>query len=62
MTDTRHETRFSFPGFLRDNVHALDNVVILGAKDRPSWACMLEVDSHEPRQFGDSDIAMAEPR
>ncbi len=56
-TDTRHETRFSLPGFLRDNnVQALVNVVILGAKGRPPYG-VLEVDSHEPREFGDSDIA-----
>lgn len=56
-TDARNESRFTLPAFLRDNdVRALVNVVILGGKDRPPYG-VLEVDSHAPRQFGDTDIA-----
>lgn len=56
-SDTHKETRFSFPDFLEDNgVRALVNVVILGSEGERPYG-VLEVDSHEPRQFDDGDIA-----
>lgn len=56
-TDTRQETRFTLPAFLHDHgVQALVNVAIIGGNGRGPYG-VLEVDSREPRQFRDSDIA-----
>ena len=55
--DIAKETRFSYPPFLVDNgVKVVANVPIIGADSKPPFG-LLEIDSREPRQFTDSDIA-----
>jgi two-component sensor histidine kinase/putative methionine-R-sulfoxide reductase with GAF domain len=51
------ETRFHYAGFLRDNgVKAIVNVLIIGGRDKPPFG-ILQVDSHTPRRFTETDIA-----
>src|SRR3954462_2496732 len=55
--DIAKETRFSYPPFLTENgVKAVANVLIIGADGKPPFG-LLEIDTREPRQFTDSDIA-----
>ena len=55
--DIAKETRFSYPPFLVDNgVKAVANVPIIGAEGKPPFG-ILQIDSREPRQFTDGDIA-----
>ncbi len=51
------ETRFHYPDFLKEHgVRAIANVIIIGARDRPPYG-ILQVDSREPREFTESDLA-----
>jgi PAS domain S-box-containing protein len=55
--DIAEETRFSYPPFLTENgVRAVANVPIIGTADHPPFG-ILQIDSREPRQFTDTDIA-----
>lgn len=54
--DIATEKRFVYAQFLKDNgVHALVNVIILGAEGEPPYG-LLEVDSKKPRHFTEDDI------
>lgn len=54
--DVSEEGRFDYPGFLRRHgVEALVNVVIPGPPGHPPYG-LLEVDSRQPREFGDVDV------
>lgn len=54
--DIATEERFTYPAFLKDNgVHALVNVLIIGADGKPPFG-LLEVDSKTPRRFTAEDI------
>jgi signal transduction histidine kinase/ActR/RegA family two-component response regulator len=56
-SDIASETRFSYPPFLTDHgVHAVANVVIIGGLGRPPFG-ILQVDSLNPRNFSDEDVA-----
>ena len=53
--DIATETRFRYAGFLIDNnVRAVANVLIIGGHGRPPFG-ILQIDSHVPRQFTESD-------
>ncbi len=53
--DIATETRFRYAAFLIDNnVRAVANVIIIGGQDRPPFG-ILQIDSHVPRQFTESD-------
>ena len=53
--DIQHEDRFEFPDFMREHgIVALVNVPIFLPGGRPYG--LLQVDSREPREFGDEDI------
>lgn len=53
--DITKETRFRYPPFLIDNnVRAVSNVVIISEEGRPPFG-ILQVDSHEPREFTGED-------
>ena len=53
--DIATETRFKYSQFLIDNnVRAIANVVIIGGQGRPPFG-ILQIDSHVPRQFTESD-------
>ena len=52
------ETRFKYADFLIENgVHAVANVLIIGAKDKPPFG-VLQIDSREPRNFTQTDTAL----
>ena len=54
--DIATEKRFVYPPFLTEHgVHALVNVIILGADGQPPYG-LLEVDSRTPRHFTEDDI------
>jgi len=56
-SDIASETRFNYPPFLTENgVHAVANVVIIGGLGRPPFG-ILQVDSLNPRNFSDEDVA-----
>ncbi|WP_267421465.1 histidine kinase dimerization/phosphoacceptor domain -containing protein [Methylobacterium sp. GC_Met_2] len=58
--DIENEDRFTCAAFLRDNgVHALVNVIIIGAEGKPPYG-LLEVDSRTARRFTEEDIAFLE--
>ena len=49
------ETRFKYSQFLIDNnVQAVANVLIIGGQGRPPFG-ILQIDSHTPREFTESD-------
>ncbi|SHJ88047.1 Two-component sensor histidine kinase, contains HisKA and HATPase domains [Roseomonas rosea] len=51
------ETRFHYPAFLKEHgVRAIANVIIIGGRDKPPYG-ILQVDSREPREFTESDVA-----
>ena len=53
--DIATETRFRYSQFLIDNdVRAVANVLIIGGHGRPPFG-ILQIDSHVPRQFTESD-------
>ncbi|MCJ2061318.1 response regulator [Methylobacterium sp. J-088] len=53
--DIAKETRFRYSQFLIDNdVRAVANVLILGGRGKPPFG-ILQIDSHVPRQFTESD-------
>src|ERR1700691_5693042 len=53
--DIATETRFKYSQFLIDNnVRAIANVLIIGGQGRPPFG-ILQIDSHVPRQFTESD-------
>lgn len=53
--DIATETRFKYSQFLIDNdVRAVANVLIIGGQGRPPFG-ILQIDSHVPRQFTESD-------
>lgn len=53
--DISKETRFKYPQFLIDNnVKAVANVVIIGGQGRSPFG-ILQIDSHVPREFTESD-------
>ncbi|WP_313901214.1 response regulator [Methylobacterium sp. J-048] len=53
--DIATETRFRYSQFLIDNgVRAVANVLIIGGHERPPFG-ILQIDSHVPRQFTESD-------
>ncbi|WP_367141923.1 GAF domain-containing protein [Rhodoplanes sp.] len=53
--DIATETRFKYAQFLIDNnVRAVANVVIIGGHGKPPFG-VLQIDSHIPRQFTESD-------
>jgi signal transduction histidine kinase len=53
--DISTETRFKYSQFLIDNnVRAIANVVIIGGQGKPPFG-ILQIDSHVPRQFTESD-------
>jgi signal transduction histidine kinase/ActR/RegA family two-component response regulator len=53
--DIATETRFRYSQFLIDNnVRAIANVLIIGGHGRPPFG-ILQIDSHVPRQFTESD-------
>ena len=55
--DIDREDRFTYAPFLTDNgVRAMVNVLIIGSDGRPPFG-ILQVDSREPRQFAEGDIA-----
>jgi len=55
--DIAKETRFKYPDFLVEHgVRAVANVIIIGGKGRPPFG-VLQVDSREPREFTDNDLA-----
>ncbi len=55
--DIATETRFTYPPYLIENgVRAVANVVIIGGEGRPPFG-VLQVDSREPRQFTETDVA-----
>jgi len=53
--DIETEDRFEYAAFIRDaGIRALVNVIIIGAKDQPSYG-ILQVDSCKPRRFTEDD-------
>jgi len=53
--DIATETRFKYSQFLIDNnVRAIANVLIIGGQGKPPFG-ILQIDSHVPRQFTESD-------
>lgn len=55
--DIARETRFRYASFLVENgAKAVANVIIIGGKGRPPFG-ILQVDSRQPRQFTDNDVA-----
>jgi signal transduction histidine kinase/CheY-like chemotaxis protein len=53
--DIATETRFKYSQFLVDNnVRAVANVLIIGGQGKPPFG-ILQIDSHVPRQFTESD-------
>lgn len=56
-SDINKEMRFEYADFLKDNgVRAIVNVAILGSENKAPFG-ILQVDSHEPREFTETDIA-----
>jgi two-component sensor histidine kinase len=54
--DKGKETRFEYSSFMQDNgVQAFVNVPIIGGRDKQPFG-ILQVDSTNPRDFGESDI------
>ena len=55
-TNIATEKRFKYSAFLiENNVRALANVVIIGGHGKPPFG-ILQIDSHVPRQFTESDM------
>jgi len=55
--DIDKETRFKYSPFLTDNgVKAVANVIIIGGKGKPPFG-VLQIDSREPRQFTEREVA-----